>query len=226
MKIVRRLVPLFGRPFDRRGEASIAEDLGYIEQALRKAIEGSSASRSRLESLCDRGYSVYMIHEIAIGLYPSNAADPTAVSTKPPLLYRALSYGEAGANGEVALTPTRTSTLHHCESAPEFIERRMGLLARCFALPCGFCGHKVITLWMRLQTRYDKRPRHCPACQRPYTLDIAAVKRFTTPVVAVMVLTCCWLSGRMDSLSPLVLAMLLLVTVEATLIVTAPQRSR
>lgn len=224
MKILQRVVPLFGRASERRYEALIEEDLAGLEVSVREAIENSAAVRCRLQSIHRRGCSVYVVLELLAGLYPSSPDTPEATPASP-VLYRVSFYGEADSDGDLALVPTRTRTLQHGGVAREFAERRMGL-TRYLARACDFCGHRAITLWRRFQARYDRKPRHCPACQRPYTLDVEAVRRFTNPPAVATMLAGCWLSGHMHSLLPLAFGLLVLVAVEATVIITAPQRHR
>lgn len=223
MKILQRVVPLFGRSTERHQETLIEDDLGGLEMSVREAVESSAAAKHRIQSIHGRGYSVYVVHELLIGLYPSPELAGAAPAS--PVLYRVTFYGEADGNGDLKLVPTKTRTLEHGGVAREFVERRMGL-AQYLALACDFCGHKAITVWMRFQARYDRKARHCAACQRPYTLDVRAVKRFTNaPLVATM-LACSWFCGHMGSLLPLACALLVLAVVEATVIITAPQRLR
>lgn len=211
---------------DPRADDSSTDQLAHLcslEAAIREAVQLSTAADGYCRSVRSNGCGLYLVHDLTIGIYHP-LREPNAPNASPaePLLYRATSYGEVGADGELRLTPIRTRTFLRGGVAPEYATQVMGF-ARFFALRCQFCGQRSITLWKRCLARCFDDVR-CPVCNRQYGLDAAKVRRYVDGPVLAALIAGSWLSGSTHSIAPVVCGMLVLIIAEITTTVFAPQR--
>lgn len=223
MPTLRDVVPLVDPA--RRGSDTdaVVKEIAKVQIVVRDAVQVAlSATGKSLNAIGNSGYGFYVVYDLLLGAYPSPSRK---FDGQPPILYRARFYGEPSSAGEVRLTPTTRPRVVVGDVAREFVNNRLRY-ARYVASPCAFCQHRTITLWQRMLARYGKDVVRCRACQRPYSLDAACVKRFTAPLAYFSAGLCVWLAGRFDSYSLLVIAVGIFVVSEAVVLALAPQRLR